>query len=177
MALVAVGSALGASYIGTDICIKTVSLTATKLTELIAYFAIYSGTGFDEFHQQIQSSDLVTKLNIIEKFLIELHAKETNGHSFPDSIKVSLNSIDDVVNKINVTIGAVEKMKEDHKQLYFNSWRSVDCTKQVAEIRLYVDLLKERFRFLMQIININHNIMTPSVPLSPCKTPILKDLS
>ena len=47
---------------------------------------------------------------------------------------------------------------KNHKEKYFNSWRSVDVKEQLNNLQLHSELLDARYDLLVKTLNITTNV-------------------
>ena len=71
----------------------------------------------------------------------------------PEPIKLSLNSIAILIQKINGILLQVEKKIQAHKALYFKSIRTFCLKKTIGELKLETELLDSRLEMLFKLID------------------------
>jgi hypothetical protein len=152
---VALGSTLGS--IGTDICLKTITLTCSKTIDSITYLATNTHPGFAEFNGLLKKTDLKVKISKINQLIVEFKEKEDSGHQFKQSIKLSIDDVDKTIKNIDAILNEAKQLKEYQESLYWSTWRSVDCTPLIEKLTLEAYLLNQRFYDLEKVISIvNH---------------------
>jgi hypothetical protein len=165
MNTVAIGS------ISTNICWKTISLTCSKSTDLLNHLTNTSNPSFDEFQSKLIETDLKIRINKITQLLLEFNDIETSGHTFNNSIKMSIRDVDDCIQQINKILDKAKEMMDYHSSLYFNTWnwRRMDCSDLIKTLHTYSNILRSRFDDLRSVVAIvnsfNQNLSrTPFVP-------------
>lgn len=163
--ITSVTTAIAVGSIGTDICLKTISLTCSKAMDLITYFATSTNSSFDEFNTLLIDTDVKAKISKINQLILEFKEKEEQGYEFKKSITISINDVDDAIKQIICVLDETKKLKQYHDTLYFNtsSWRKVDCTPQIKSLKMGAKRLDKRFIDLEKVISIVANLQTDKI--------------
>lgn len=151
-------TAITVGALGTDICLKTISLTCSKSIDMITYFATNTHPSFGEFNNLLTRADLAVKINKIRQLINEFKHKEETGFKFQKSIQMSISDVDDAIIKINRILDETKIAKEEHEQKYFNGWRSADCSGQIESLKMSADILESRFNDLVKVLTIHNSI-------------------
>ena len=151
--------------IGTNICLKTVSLTCSKAVDLITYFATSTNPSFDEFNILLINTDVKVKINKINQLILEFKEKEEQGYEFKKSITMSISDVDEAIKQIICVLDETKKLKEHHDTFYFNtwSWRKANCTPLIESLKMGADRLDKRFRDLEKVISIVGNLQNEKI--------------
>ena len=70
----------------------------------------------------------------------------------PEPVKISLNSLSVIVEKINGILLKIKEKIQAHTQLYFKSWRNFCLKREIAELNFETDLLNSRINLLFQLL-------------------------
>ncbi len=153
------GTVLTIGTIGTDVCLKTVSLTCSKAVDGVAYMMTNTYPGLEDVTSVLSEKDIGMKIKIIGTMISELQKEEEKHKELKDSVKLSIGSVSEVIERINTTLEEVKQLRKDHEELYFAGWRSIDCTKQVAALKLDSGLLESRLDLMIKVISTQHDII------------------
>ena len=93
--------------------------------------------------------DLHNKLMIIDNFTKNIPNKLEDNKC----ISMCLNSIHDSIVQINNELALINKIIEDHTLKYFYYFRKFDYYKQLTNIKIYKNILDERFDTLLKLIS------------------------
>jgi hypothetical protein len=75
----------------------------------------------------------------------------------PEPVKKALFSTYEIIEKIKIILQQVYKKIDSHKIKYFSSWRSLDLTAEINEIKLNNSIFEKRVAMLFDIIKIYLN--------------------
>lgn len=134
---------LGA-MIGNEMLSKTVSNSASSIYSGLS--SLNENPKFD-FKELLEELDIETKLTVIIKFLDDL--KETH---LTESNKLSLNSIYDIIHKIECEIKDINNEIDNHNKKWFHQIRYFNYHKQLDNLKKHVKILDSRFDLFMKII-------------------------
>lgn len=70
----------------------------------------------------------------------------------PEPVKISLNSLSLIVEKINGILLKIKEKIQAHSKLYFKSWRNFCLKQEISELKFETDLLNSRFYLLFQLL-------------------------
>lgn len=70
----------------------------------------------------------------------------------PESIKISLNSLSVIVEKIHVILLKIQEKIQAHTQLYFKSWRNFCLKHEIAQLKVETVLLDSRLNLLFKLL-------------------------
>lgn len=100
----------------------------------------------------LEELDIINKVKIIESFIIEL--TENNKYKFKKSIKLALDSVHDIIDKINIELLDIKKECEYHETRYFHYWRYPNCNQLLTNLKKHISILDHRVDLLKEIIKI-----------------------
>jgi hypothetical protein len=72
----------------------------------------------------------------------------------PEPVKKALFSTYEIIEKIKIILQQVYKKIDLHKTKYFSSWRGLDLTAEINEIKLNNSIFEKRVAMLFDIIKI-----------------------
>ena len=75
----------------------------------------------------------------------------------PEPVKKALFSTYEIIEKIKIILQQVYKKIDSHKIKYFSSWRSLDLTAEINEIKLNNSIFEKRVAMFFDIIKIYLN--------------------
>jgi hypothetical protein len=75
----------------------------------------------------------------------------------PEPVKKALFSTYEIIEKIKIILQQVYKKIDLHKTKYFYSWRGLDLTAEINEIKLNNSIFEKRVAMLFDIIKIYLN--------------------
>lgn len=136
----------GASY---DILIQTIRGTSGTIIQTIKYITSNSNNiDLSILIRELQIFDLENKINIINQFIEEIE----NRKNIKESIKYSILSVHEILEKIKEELDLIKKDIEYHMTKYLNSWRSLNCDDKIVNIKLHNEILDKRFDLLIKLL-------------------------
>ena len=99
------------------------------------------------FSSVLENLDIEIKLKIIMDFLHNI--KESTLTSYN---KLSLDSIYEIIKKIEIEICSIHKKIESHNNKWFHYVRYCNNETEINNLRNYVKILDERFDLFMKLI-------------------------
>lgn len=70
----------------------------------------------------------------------------------PEPVKISLNSLAQIVEKIHGILIKIKGKIQAHAQLYFKSWRNFCLKREIAQLKAETELLDSRFNLLFKLL-------------------------
>ena len=70
----------------------------------------------------------------------------------PEPVKISLNSLSLIVEKINGILLKIKEKIQAHTQLYFKSWRNFCLKREISELKFETALLNSRLDLFFQLL-------------------------
>ena len=138
------------SGLSSELLIQTIKTTSTGIINTISYISTYNKVDLTYIKKDLDEFDLENKITIINKFIEEIENKK----NIKESIKYSIISLHDVLEKINNEINKIKEDIEYHQTKYFNSWRSLDCSDKLEIIQKNNKLLDNRFEMLVKLLSV-----------------------
>lgn len=138
------------SGLSSELLIQTIKTTSTGIINTISYISTYNKVDLTYIKKDLDEFDLENKITIINKFIEEIENKK----NIKESIKYSIISLHDVLEKINNEINKIKEDIEYHQTKYLNSWRSLDCSNKLEIIEKNNKLLDNRFEMLVKLLSV-----------------------
>jgi hypothetical protein len=110
----------------------------------------------DYVAELLTSLDIINKLQCMENILADIEG----DHMYTKSIKMSSESIHNMILNIKADLQQIEYKIVAHKEKYFNKYRIISINEEVNALKLHCKLLDSRYDQLIKIINITQ-IMKP----------------
>lgn len=138
--------------------ITTQLLTTAAHIGSVTLSSIYHTTEFlisgSHIHvsETLEDLDIVNKIKIIEALIIEL--TDNDKYKFKKSVKLALDSVHDIIAKINTELLDIKKECEYHETRYFHYWRYPNCTQLLINLQKHISILDHRVDLLKEIIKI-----------------------
>jgi hypothetical protein len=155
--LTLVGSS--ATIITTDLIIKTISFTASNIYYLGTMFYANRNVhilGIKELEQIEKDIDLFETIKIYESWIIEMGKLNKDWVETSNTVKICIESVHNVLEELHQLLKNIDKKISDHKLKWFSSWRRIDLTSEIAELKNKKSILDKRFNILQ---NINLDIL------------------
>lgn len=77
-----------------------------------------------------------------------------NLHSEFSSLTFAINSLEDIVKKIDIELSNIEKELEEHKLKWFYSWRSSNHESRLPNLLKLKDILDKRIDNLVKVVQL-----------------------
>ena len=94
--------------------------------------------------------DLNSKLEIIHSLI-----KELNEEKLKEFQKISLKSIEILIDEINKELIDINQKINYHNSKYFSSWRSINLDNNINQLNDHNILLDKRLDNLIKLLNLN----------------------
>lgn len=137
--------------VGTDIIGKTITTTTKSIANLIYHLTTTEYPNSVSVKYFISDSDIEIKMKIIKALVDDLEKKKNSS----EYVKISLESLHEITEKIHYELDKIKNKIEYHKSLYFNYWRSLDCDINLKNLKKYNDLLDKRIDLLTKMLSIH----------------------
>jgi hypothetical protein len=137
------------SGLSTELLIQTIKTTSNGIIGTIKYISTHNSIDLTLLQQDIENIDLENKIIIINEFMEEIE----NRKHVKQSIKSSIKSVHDILEKINKELETIKEDVEYHQTKYFNSWRSLCCDDTIRNIKSHNEILDKRFDLLMKLLS------------------------
>lgn len=109
---------------------------------------------FNLLVEEISNPLIVSDYTACMEFEVIAIKSESSGilSRLPEPIKISLNSLAQIVEKINNILEQIKIKIEAHAQLYFKSWRNFCLKHEIAQIKSQTDLLEIRLDLFFRLL-------------------------
>lgn len=143
-------SSLGgtATVITADLLIKTVTFTTNSILRLGK--TVLTPSPYIDY-SELEVNDLVETIRIYELYIREILEKDKKCIDNCETIKAIIQSIQSILEDLHNLLEKIEKKLSYHKTLWFQSWRTLDFTKELHDIKLKKNILNSRFDILQKI--------------------------
>ncbi len=133
-------------FIGQKLLTDTITVTTTSIYSVLnrPAFNMYS---LDKFVYEL---DISEKIRTIEAILKEICEKT---YLKSDAIKICVDNIHNMIVLIKDDLHKIEEIVLKHKDKWLSGWRSVAIDNEMAELRLHMRLLSERYDLLVKTSN------------------------
>ena len=137
------------SGISTELLIQTVKTTSNGIIGTIKYISSYNNIDITLLKKDLENIDLENKIIIINQFIEEIE----NTKNIKESIKSSIKSVHDILDKINIELESIKEDIEYHQTKYFNSWRTLCCDNKIENLKTHDSILNNRFDLLVKLLS------------------------
>lgn len=137
------------SGISTELLIQTVKTTSNGIIETIKYISSYNNVDITLLKKDLENIDLESKIIIINQFIEEIE----NTKNIKESIRSSIKSVHDILDKINIELESIKEDIEHHQTKYFNSWRTLCCDNKIENLKIHNSILNNRFDLLVKLLS------------------------
>ena len=133
--------------------------TIVNTVQLIAHttlLSIYNTSDYiingshPHISEKLEKLDIINRIKIIEALINEIH--ENSKYKYKKSIQLSLESIHSTINSIESELQIIKTECDNHKNMYFNYWRTPNCLLNLDKVEHLTKLLSERIDLLREII-------------------------
>ena len=133
---------------------EIVNQTITSTTKNI-YIGIDNlmSTDDESFKNLIEKLDITSKLNIIHKFIDELTSIDQTN--FSKTVELSLETLSEILKKIETEIEIINKEIIDHKNKWFYKLRTQNYKTMIDNLVNHLDILDKRFNMLVRILQVS----------------------
>lgn len=134
--------------VGATFCVKTILYASAKTLGLIKFIS-QNDDQLSTVNSLLFKTDIKKKIVKTHKLLMEIE-----HHNLKDCVKLAINDIKESIYIINELLEDYLFIKQKHKELYLNQWRTIDTNDIVSKLTLHIDLFNIRFNDLLNIITI-----------------------
>jgi len=138
------------SVIGTELIIRTINGTTTSIYNTLKSITVSSEPNVKEYVDKISSIDLKFTISVMHELIKEQQAEK----ELPESIKMSLIGVNDILLEIDSELMAIYDAIKNHKNKYFSSWRTFSCKYNIEQIVYLNDTLNNRYSMLFNLLKI-----------------------
>ena len=135
------------SYFGKEIITESGKSLYNNIVNILSYH-------IPEVQEILKSIDINNDIKIIRSLISEVEDKHFNSTTF----NTSLNSVNEMLENINIEIKAIEKEIIDHKQKYFYNWRTPNYEDNLKNLKKMKIILNERLDYFVKITQVLDNL-------------------
>ena len=136
--------------IGLDVAIHTLQKTTSIIGSSISFIRDIECSSIDSIKNRLHTLDIEKTINIIHHFITELNMTK----DVKESTKLSILSINEILQKIQDELNDVKNDIEYHMLKYFYSWRSINCDDKLNNISNHSIILEKRFEMLIKLLSV-----------------------
>lgn len=141
-----------ATVVTTDLLIKTLTYTTSGIFNLgKALFTPSPYITYKQLEDLEKDIDLLETIKIYELYIKEILEKDKDYINNSETIKTTIQSIHNILEDLHNILQDIDKKAEYHKTVWFQSWRTLDFTKEVHDIKYKKNILDSRFNILQKI--------------------------
>lgn len=170
-------TAITVGSLGTDMCLKAVSLTCNKALDSVAYFTTtaLSHRNFEDFNRNVKKKCLPQILNTIKATIFEFIEQLEKGYQFKNSVKLSIQDVDQAIKDIDQILSKVKQLELDYRNSYIGYWHNTDCTGYIDSININADVLQLMYNKLNMSVEMTVNLhnMIATLPTPPPLPPLV----
>jgi len=130
-----------------NVLLNTISGTINSINYIITNDSIPE---VNIIKNKIIQMDLNSKLEIIHSLI-----KELNEEKLKEFQKISLKSIEILIDEINKELIDINQKINYHNSKYFSSWRSINLDNNINQLNDHNILLDKRLDNLIKLLNLN----------------------
>jgi len=138
--------------LGTDLVIKAITTTSSALVSGVSEIMKTKHPYADDIKKLLESLDIVTCTTVIGCIITE-----QTQDNIPDSINKALHATGETLEKINDEILEINKQIAYHDTVWFQNWRTIDCSANIERIKELKGVFDKRFDLLNKTIMIYHS--------------------
>jgi len=142
------------AFMGTMVSLITTSVIGVAVNDtstLLLSIAKNYVYDYSDFKDLIDKLDLYSKLNVIEAFMTDIPDKKYENNK---TITIALQNLHEIVLTLQNELNIINKILEEHHNVYFHYWRTPSCSQNLINIEKYNSILNKRFETLLNIIKI-----------------------
>lgn len=137
--------------VGLGLIIRTLTTATSNIIILSQKLTSYDQPYTKDVVVELKKLDLECNISIMDA-LVEEHKEK----DLPQSIQISLQSVSEILKLMHEELTQIHGMIEYHNTLWWNTWRVLDCTKNIDKMKGHKILFNERYRLLLDLLKINN---------------------
>ncbi|NBR10440.1 MAG: hypothetical protein EBT98_12480 [Opitutaceae bacterium] len=141
-------SIVATNIINPEIILKNGYFIANNLLSSVLYLKTLSHTD-NELKELMTNTDILEDIGIIKTFIEEKKLKTDSL-----SVQVCIDNLNQTLINLEENINSITSKIENHKKLWFNSFRSYDIHSEKMQIPKLVKQMKHRFEILIKISSV-----------------------
>ena len=132
-----------ATMIGSNILHMIIGSTVDSIYNSLSFIknGTESNTDIIKIKKELQSLDITIKLKMIQNLLTTIPESEIS--------KIIEDGLGDIIYKIKNLVDLIDIDIDKHKRKWFNSYRSIDLSEKMDELKVLVKILDSRCTMLM----------------------------
>ena len=138
-----------ANTIGRDLLFKTVYSTSIGIINICKYFVESDKPYMVDINKLLNKLDIKAKITILHDLI-----KEKEKKNIPKSVKETLIYVSESLDYIHKELDIINKKIDYHNTRYFNTWRTLDCSKNLVNIEYHNKILDKRVSLLFDLLKI-----------------------
>lgn len=135
---------------GTDLLFRTITTTSSGIITALRYITSMDSPSVIEVKNDLEKLDLEDKIKIISSLVDNLE----NNKNIVEYIKLSLDSVINILQKISEELFQIQQLVEQHNSLYFNSYRTLNCISNITNLENHSLLFDKRIDLLIKLLSI-----------------------
>ncbi len=136
--------------VGADLIFTAVRTTSDRIIASVRFINSSDKSGTCCLKVAIERLDIDSKVSIINSFTNEL-----NGEDLSESLKLALVAVENILHKIENEIKTITNLIEEHNQLYFSYWRSLDYSGCLSNLKTHCETLDTRVDLLLKLLHVD----------------------
>lgn len=118
--------------------------------------------------EEIEKLDLEPVMKTVDAFAKEI---EPERYNLPQSVALSLSSLEDVVLRVHEALLALRTLEENHKSKWFWGWRRSNFEPLMKHLASLKQILDKRIDLFLKVVNVMSVRRPDSQPSSPQHQP------
>jgi len=141
-------SIVATNIINPEIILKNGYFLANNLLSSVLYLKTLSHAD-NELKEIMTNTDILEDIGIIKTFIEEKKLKTDSL-----SVQVCIDNLNQTLITLEENINSITSKIENHKKLWFNSFRSYNIQSEKTQIPKLVKQMKHRFEILIKISSV-----------------------
>jgi hypothetical protein len=148
-----ISSLAGTSSIVTaDLLVKTIGYTTHGIFFVgKKLFQSTNHVNIVELQELEKDIDLLKTIEIYDVWIREILEKNKLDIESSDAIKITIQSISDILQTLHKILQSIENKLESHKSKWFQNWRNLYFSGEVEQLKYNKKILDNRFDILQKI--------------------------
>ena len=138
-----------ATTLSKDLLFKAVYSTSIGIVNICKYLIESDKPYMKDVNKLLNKLDIQAKITILHDLV-----KEQEHRKIKESVKKSLIYVNESLDYIHKELDCINKLVEENKQKYFQSWRTLDCSLNLAKIEYHNKTLDRRVKLLVDLLKI-----------------------
>lgn len=139
-----------ATTLSKDLLFKAVYSTSIGIVTTCKYMVESDKPYMKDVLKVLKRLDIQAKIDVLHDFI-----KEQENKHIPNSVHKSLINVSETLDNVHKELNFINNKIKDHKEKYFISWRTLDCTEHLAMLEYYNKILDNRVKLMFDLLKIN----------------------